>query len=246
MSKYKILADLHTHTIASGHAFSTVKENVLTACEQDLKYIALTDHLYYPEERFARLNELARIEHSSRLIYDERVWIIPGVEANLDHYISKREDRDRIMTACTWRLIGCHSWFMNLNDASVKDRPAKFEESLHNKQLIKPTAFAHIERGFPNTDEATCALKEIVDIAVANDIFLEINEASIKRKHDIMVSWIKYAKEHNAKFCLGTDAHYCSEVGNFTKTLDLLDEIDLPKSRILNYDKRGLEEFLQL
>ena len=40
----KILADTHTHTIASGHAYSTVDENARWAAEQGLRLLALTDH----------------------------------------------------------------------------------------------------------------------------------------------------------------------------------------------------------
>ncbi|MDK2821551.1 MAG: putative hydrolase [Clostridia bacterium] len=36
--------DLHTHTIASGHAYSTVKEMVEAAEKQNIKMIAITDH----------------------------------------------------------------------------------------------------------------------------------------------------------------------------------------------------------
>ena len=40
----KILADTHTHTIASGHAYSTADENARQAAEQGLRLLALTDH----------------------------------------------------------------------------------------------------------------------------------------------------------------------------------------------------------
>ena len=42
----KILTDLHCHTIASDHAFSTVMENVKYASEIGLEAIAITDHGY--------------------------------------------------------------------------------------------------------------------------------------------------------------------------------------------------------
>ena len=37
--------DLHTHTIASGHAYSTIEECAVYAAEQQLECIAVTDHL---------------------------------------------------------------------------------------------------------------------------------------------------------------------------------------------------------
>ena len=40
----KILTDLHTHTLASTHAYSTLKENIDMAKQMGLEAIAVTDH----------------------------------------------------------------------------------------------------------------------------------------------------------------------------------------------------------
>ena len=40
----KIEVDTHCHTIASGHAYSTIVENAKAASEKGLKMIAITDH----------------------------------------------------------------------------------------------------------------------------------------------------------------------------------------------------------
>ncbi|MFI3209762.1 MAG: PHP domain-containing protein, partial [Peptostreptococcaceae bacterium] len=39
----KILIDLHTHTIVSGHAYSTVEENIKSAKEKGLKYLGMSE-----------------------------------------------------------------------------------------------------------------------------------------------------------------------------------------------------------
>jgi len=40
----KMESDLHLHTIASGHGYSTIKENIEEARKRGLKTIAITDH----------------------------------------------------------------------------------------------------------------------------------------------------------------------------------------------------------
>jgi putative hydrolase len=40
----RVLADLHTHSVASGHAYSTVAELAATAAARGLELIAVTDH----------------------------------------------------------------------------------------------------------------------------------------------------------------------------------------------------------
>ena len=40
----KILMDMHTHTMASGHGYSTLKENIDVAKEKGLKALGLSEH----------------------------------------------------------------------------------------------------------------------------------------------------------------------------------------------------------
>ena len=40
----KPIIDLHVHTISSGHAYSTILENVIAAKEAGLKYVGISDH----------------------------------------------------------------------------------------------------------------------------------------------------------------------------------------------------------
>ena len=40
----KIELDVHTHTIASGHAFSTLQEMAQAAADKGLKVLGITEH----------------------------------------------------------------------------------------------------------------------------------------------------------------------------------------------------------
>ena len=76
----KILADTHTHTIASGHAYSTVDENARWAAEQGLRLLALTDHAPAMQNTtchayFANLNVIPQELRGVR--------ILRGVELNI-------------------------------------------------------------------------------------------------------------------------------------------------------------------
>lgn len=39
-----IVADTHTHTLASGHAYSTIMENVHWAAQKGLSFLCITEH----------------------------------------------------------------------------------------------------------------------------------------------------------------------------------------------------------
>ena len=40
----KDILDTHTHTLASGHAYSTIRENAQAASRKGLELLAITDH----------------------------------------------------------------------------------------------------------------------------------------------------------------------------------------------------------
>ena len=77
---YNIIADLHTHSLASTHAYSTIREMVDSAAEKGLKAIAITDHARTmpgaPGPWF--FNSM----HELPLLY-RGILLIAGMEANV-------------------------------------------------------------------------------------------------------------------------------------------------------------------
>ncbi|HHW42993.1 MAG TPA: PHP domain-containing protein [Desulfotomaculum sp.] len=76
----ELQADLHTHTIASGHAFSTVKEMASAAAAAGLQLLGIADHgvnmpgaphEYYFSQLLTLPDEI------------EGIHILKGVEANI-------------------------------------------------------------------------------------------------------------------------------------------------------------------
>lgn len=262
--KKKILADLHTHSVFSLHAYSTLKENLTMANERGMKYMAITDHVIYDnDDWWQRKNEMRRFKYMHEVKpANSATMLISGAECNVYQPIDK-EDTEKIVKYVPWRLCGVHSDGMDVKVTEIENIPYLFENECKaitvksitgsERQRIKPTAFAHIERklfkavGGDNEKAVLETLYNLVDIAIKYDIFLEINNASLMRGADIvalMRKWVVYAKEKNAKFCLGTDAHYCDYVGDFTLTEEFLEQMDMEKAYILNYDDSALREFV--
>lgn len=76
----ELLVALRTHTVSSGHAYSTITENALVASRRGLKLLGMTDHgpsmpgvphLYHFGNLSIILKEISGIK------------ILPGVEANI-------------------------------------------------------------------------------------------------------------------------------------------------------------------
>lgn len=261
----KPFADLHSHTIGSLHGLSTLYENKVKAGEQGMYFLACTDHLYYHEDDILRKNEIARfLECSNVRTAAGDVNIIPGIETNLHQKIDTNTAK-RIESKVKWRLVGAHSWYLNPDKTYVGSLPGFYKDAviyvsnddtrrLRPETEIRPTAFAHIQRNMMSYVGSTDmhyvieTLRNIVDIAVDNNIFLEINNSDLVRNQktdiELMKIWVAYAKTKHALFCLGTDAHYCEAVGDFRLTEEFLETMDMEHEYILNCDYSALKAFL--
>lgn len=98
-------ADLHIHTIASGHAFSTVKEVAEAAAVRGLKLVGITDHgLNMPggphEYYFCQLLGLPGVIAG--------VEILRGVEANIIDAVGNLDLPERLLSKLDLVLAGFH------------------------------------------------------------------------------------------------------------------------------------------
>ncbi len=247
-----ILADMHTHTIFSIHANSTIKENRDAAEKAGMKYIAITDHFYGDGSELNQKQEANRIAYLENRVnsLNNKVYIIGGAEFNLNQEMLLWNKVKKI----NWRMIGLHSWFVDRENTTLNDIYGMFTE-----HADKYNAFAHIERELHKLDHGRHGdkpdshiknfLEKIVVFAKENNIFLEVNESTLINKEggsDIRLEyWLKAAKENKNKISLGTDAHYCDEVGRFDNSINLLNRIGYEKEFILNCNDDMIKELLK-
>lgn len=247
INRNDIISDMHIHTIFSKHAYSTLKENLCEAQNNNMKYIAITDHFYQNGDFIDKKNEIIRMSHASEFKNRDEIKIISGGEFNLNQLLDKDVNVRKIYKNVKWRPIGLHTWFLAPEKVNIEDIPEYFEKAVTSKDIINPTAFCHIERelykckGSENNKKVKNALYEIVDIAIQYKLLLEVNELSIINNEvggiSRMKIWLNRAKEKNAMIYLGSDAHFCEQVGNFKNAINLINEIGISKENILNTDE---------
>ena len=246
-----VLADLHTHTIFSAHAYSTIEECIAAAEKAGMKYLAVTDHYYGDGTALDKKNEVSRLKYLERDINSEgdRVYVIGGSEFNLGQFPEQWEKLRRL----SWKLIGLHSFFMSLYDQTLEGLYQMFRESSDYFD-----AFAHIERSLHKIDSCRYSnqltpeikdfLERVVVLAGEKNIVLELNEASSNRVSSGTAErqryWLNIARENGNRVCLGSDAHYSGRIGVFTNTLKLLNETDYPRELVLNFNEDQLQAII--
>ncbi len=221
----KFVADLHIHTISSGHAYSTVMENARAAADKGLEMIGITDH-------GPAMPGAPHIYHfgNLRILPNELfgVRILKGVEANiidragtLDLPIDRLAPLDIV-------LAGLHSVCSPYG--SVEENTEMTINALKNPWV---DVLVH-----PGNPEFLIDAEAVVQAAVEYDVAIEINNSSLKLSRigsrPYCEKILELAKQYKAKIIVGTDSHFSLSVGNFTEATVLLEKYEIDPSTVLN------------
>ncbi|UWG98604.1 PHP domain-containing protein [Dehalobacter sp. DCM] len=229
-------ADLHVHTVASNHGYSTIKENVTIAAEKGLKMLAITDHglnmpgaphYYY----FTNLISLPR--------QMEGVRVLRGVEANiLDTQGSIDMPEGILADYLDIVLAGFHD-LTGYTGSSIADNTRAMIAAIENP-------YVHII-SHPGNPKFPVFVEDVVLAAKQHHKALELNNSSFVVRpgsQTLCSQFARMAKKHNALVCINSDAHICYNVGENEKAADLAVSAGIRKAQILNASVYRINEFL--
>lgn len=222
-----IALDVHTHTVASGHAFSTIREMVESAKCKGLKILGITDHG-------------PTIRGACHPVYFKNFHVIPheidgltvlmGAEINILNTNGDLDLKDSTIDVLDLRIAGIHQ--------SCFTSGTKAENT---KGLIKVIENPKIDIiSHPADGSAEIDMEKIVLAAKSNRILLEINNSSLNPNRGKTLAWeknrelIRLCKKHQLMVILGSDAHISYDIANYKFIHNLLQEEDMPEELIIN------------
>ena len=251
----KIKTDTHTHTLASGHAYSTIEENLRAGKEQGLELVGITDHFssfFVPSTDFAffgffiNKKALPEVWHGVRLLFGAEVDII-DLKGNLfghDLYIPypnkngvKLTYEEGILNRLDYLIASVHYKDFAANSTVVENTELYIKALEHENVKI----LGHIGRSGLEFD-----IDEVVKAAKSLNKMIEINEASFGHGETVRERCLKVAlacAKYGTKIAVNSDAHSSFEIGKYPNTEHFLDEIDFPVELIGN---RDAETFLSM
>lgn len=233
----RLVADLHTHSVASGHAYCTINEMAQAAADKGLKMIAITDHgpnmpggphLYY----FGNLRVVPPVIAG--------VKTLKGIEANIVGLSGELDLPDRMLEKLDIVFAGFHTHTGYEGDG-VSENTRAMIGALENPYV---DGIVH-----PGNPIFPVDIREVV--AAAKDLgkLIEINNASLTvTRLESMENCIRFAElaaEHGAMVVIGSDAHHTSLVGSFDSAIELVERAGVKSEYVLNTDVGKITEFLR-
>ena len=231
---YKI--DPHCHSIASGHAYSTIQEIAKAASKKKIKMIGITDHgpslpggphKFY----FSNMKVLPKKIHG--------VEILKGIEANIIDRNGGLDLNNNRLETLDLVLAGLHDFCME---------PGTSEENTEAmiNAMKNPCVDIIVHPGNP---VFPIDFHAVLEAAKIHNILIEINNSSLgvsrKGSEKNCFKIAELCKEHAVRIVIGSDSHISTSVGEFGKFSKIFKKLDMPEELIMNLSVNGFKNFLK-
>lgn len=233
------VTDTHSHTIVSGHAYSTMKEMASAAKEHGMEVLALTEHA--PE-----------MPGTCGLFYFQNFAVVPrtmcGIEIMLGAELNILDEKGNVDLP--------ESTLKNLDIviASIHKPCYKAENTLENNMNAYINAMKNplIDIiGHPDDGRFPIDYEELVRTARDTRTLLEINNSSLnpagfrKNAHENICEMLRLCKKYGVSITLGSDAHIDEAAGRFPFAEAVLKETEFPEELIVSTSVSKLKSFLR-
>lgn len=225
---YELKLDVHTHTIMSGHAYSTLQEMVAAAQQKNLEILGITEHapgipgtcnpIY-----FRNLHVVPRQMGNLRLMLGAELNILDtNGTLDLDEYYYRQLDI---------RIAGIH--LLCWQGGTIEENTAGMVAAIRNPwtQIIS----------HPGDGTADLLFEPIVLAAKESKTLLEINNSSLnpRRNKDTALKnnleILRLCKRYEVPVILSSDAHISYSIADYSFIWPLLAETEFPDELIMNY-----------
>ena len=235
----KVLLDIHTHTIASGHGYSTIQEMAHAAAEKGLQVLGITEHG-------------PSVPGTCPLVYFKNMFVVPrqmygirllmGCEVNILDIQGNLDLNDDYLNRLDLAIAGIHGkcW----KGGTREENTAGVIKVIQHPKI-------HII-SHPGDGTAELDFEALVLAAKESHTLLEVNNHSLapERKRTIArdnnIEILRLCKKHNTPVILGSDAHISFQIADYSRLIPLLEETAFPEELVINYSPEKFFEYLGL
>ncbi|MFM2482916.1 phosphatase [Celerinatantimonas sp. YJH-8] len=230
-----IETDTHTHTVSSGHAYSTLQENARAAKAAGIRLMAMTDHA--PTMPGApHIWHFGNLKVVPRQI--EGVGILRGVEANICDEQGHIDIPDDYLNMLDIVIGSFHEPVFAPSNSAV-----------HTQTLERVIASGKVDIiGHPGNPNFPIDINAVVQAAAQHQVLIELNNSSFissrRGSESNCTAIAEAARDFGAYITLGSDSHICYTVGQFKECLAILEHVGFPPERLVSTKAEKLLKFL--
>ena len=232
--------DMHTHSVFSNHAISTITENIEQAHSMSLLFLGLSDHAADHLGAGARLDNFGCLRIVPRDFKGMKIF--RAVEINAGEHF--RDNFEFYRDNLDYGIASLHGYIQGYGTHSIEENTAFLMEAI-DEPFIK--ILGHIDDGSQKSD-----LKKVVAYAKKKHVLVEINEGSLgdaSYRQDGLKNVIELAavcKELECPIILNSDAHIRYQIGVVDRGYKVCQDLDYPEDLILNFNIPLFKEYFDI
>ena len=202
----KVLIDAHTHTVASGHAYSSLQEMAKAAVDMGLEVLGITEHG-------------PSVPGTCPTLYFKNMFTVPRQMYGI-----------RLLMGCEINILDTKG-SLDLTDEQIGwlDLAIATEGMIRVIKNPKIHIISH-----PGDGSAELDFEQLVLAAKEAHTLLEVNNHSLapQRKktvaRDNNLEILRLCKKYEVPTILGSDAHISFQIADYERLYPLLKETDFP------------------
>lgn len=234
----KYIIDLHTHSIAGGHAYSTFQENVAAAYAKGLSVYGFSEHapampggphMFF----FGNLKVLPEEFQGMR--------ILKGCETNIIDLEGHLDLPDVLLARMDYVIASMHIPCLKSGTAAE-----------NTDCLIRVMDNPYVQIiGHPDDSRYPLEYGRLVAAAKEKGILLEVNNTSLSAVSvregggENVETYLKLCKEMKVPVILGTDSHYAPHIGDFSNAEEVLKAVNFPEELVVNTSVEKLRGYIR-
>lgn len=232
----RLIADIHMHTLASGHAYGTIREMAAAAKEQQLQLIGISEHapgipgtvdpFYY-----GNLHVIPRVIDGVEILHGCEINVLNGGKLSLEQKYIDRLD---------YAIVGIHG--LCYQNEGTDGNTTNLIECMKNPKV---KLVSH-----PDDDHTPLDYPRLVQAALQYHVALEVNNSSLVKKDQRLNCYQNYrtmlalCQQYRVPIVVDSDAHDPSWVGRQDLACALLESVGFDEELVLNADLARLKSFL--
>ena len=235
--RYNSVLDLHTHTVASGHAYCSLREMAKAASEKGLEVLGITEHA-------------PSMPGTCHKFYFNNLKVVPremyGIQLLLGSEVN-------ILDAQGTVDLGQHTLSsMDVVIASLHTPCMKPGSKLENTESylnVMKNPYVNII-GHPDDGRYEIDYEALVQGAKEYGKVLELNNHSMdpdcNRQNAVEndTVMLELCKKYQVPVVMDSDAHFDLLIGEFDRARNLLEKLDFPEELVLNRSVDAIRKYV--